>query len=372
MPEVRADPAPSGVEAMQTGLKGSRTISVPRLLQVQSGAFDELPEALRAHFDPSRVLISAGAGVSRELAERLAARLGADGSSVELQWGLVGSLAEAARVLDRLDESSRTLVVAVGGGQPIDVAKLAACRAGVDLVAVPTVLSHDGMASPVASLSGADGLRRSLGARMPAGVVIDIDIVGSAPERYVRAGIGDLVSNLTAVDDWRMSHTRRGEPFDEFAASIAVLSAKAALEVDWPLLEDDVEAIARGLVMSGLAMEVAGSSRPCSGAEHLVSHALDQVRGAGAGLHGEHVAIGVLVTSVLQKSAHTDRIRRLFERVGLPVTLDGWGLEEATLVEAVRLAPSTRPNRRTVLDDLDLSPANVAAIVRAALGEGLR
>lgn len=352
---------------MLTGVKGSRTISVPRLLQVQPGAFDDLPDALVAAFDPARVLVATGSGVSRGLGERLAEALGGRGSRVELQSGLVGSLTEAARVLDRLDESPMTLVVAVGGGQPIDVAKLAACRAGVDLVAVPTILSHDGMASPVASLTASDGFRRSVGARMPAGVVIDVDIVGKAPDRYVRAGIGDLTSNLTAVDDWRASHDVSGEPFDEFAASIALLSAQAALEVSWPLLADDVAAIARGLVMSGLAMEVAGSSRPCSGAEHLVSHALDQVRGSGAGLHGEHVAIGVLITTVLQRGAHADRIRALYERVGLPVTLDGWGLDEATVVEAVQLAPATRPGRRTVLDDVDLSTANVTAIVRAAL-----
>lgn len=355
---------------MHTGLRGSRTISVPRLLQVKAGVLQDLPAALTTNFDLSRVLIAAGGGISGALAERLAAGVGDKAHSVEVVSGLVGSLAEAARVLDRLDESPVSLVVAVGGGQPIDVAKLAACRAGVDLVAVPTILSHDGMASPVASLTGSDGLRRSVGARMPAGVVIDLDIVAAAPDRYVRAGIGDLVSNLTAVDDWRIAQDRGGEPFDEFAASIALLSAKAALDVSWPLLADDLAAVARGLVMSGLAMEVAGSSRPCSGAEHLVSHALDQVRGVAAGLHGEHVSIGVLVTSVLQQSPHAERIRRLFERVGLPVTLSGWGLDEGTLVAAVQLAPSTRPGRRTVLDDVDLSTKSVTSVVRAALPLG--
>lgn len=350
-------------------VSGSRTITVPRLLQVESGAFAGLPDALVTHFDSSRVLIATGAGVSRGLGEQLAAGLEAKGLCAELHGGLVGSLAEAARMLDRLDERPMSLVVAVGGGQPIDVAKLASFRAGVDLVAVPTILSHDGMASPVASLTGSDGFRRSLGAKMPAGVVIDLDIVGEAPDRYVRAGIGDLISNLTAVDDWRIAHTRTGEAFDEFAVSIALLGAKAVMEVSWPLREDDLAAIARGLLMSGLAMEVAGSSRPCSGAEHLVSHALDQVRGVGAGLHGEHVAIGVLITSVLQQSPHTDRIRRLFGRVGLPLSLERWGVGESTLVEAVQLAPSTRPGRRTILDDADLSTDSVAALIRSAFRE---
>lgn len=350
-------------------VSGSRTISVPRLLQVEAGALDGLPQALADHFDVKRVLIATGSGESRKSGEKLAAGLEAGGAAVEVESGLVGSLSEAARVLHLLDEAPVTLVVAVGGGQPIDVAKLAACRAAVDLVAVPTILSHDGMASPVASLTGSDGARRSLGAKMPSGVVIDLDVVGDAPQRYVRAGIGDLVSNVTAVDDWRVAHTRGGEPFDEFAASIALLGATAVLDVAWPLVDGDLAAIARGLLMSGLAMEVAGSSRPCSGAEHLVSHALDQVRGAGAGLHGEHVAIGVLLACVLQDSPHTDRIRRLFGRIGLPLSLDAWEVDEETLIEAVQLAPSTRPGRRTVLDDADLSTGSVAALIRAAFGE---
>lgn len=339
-------------------------------MQVLPGAQDHLVEALRGHFDLDRVLIATGGQLSRSLGDRIAGDLRQAGIAVECWSGLVGSLAEAARLLDHLDESPVTLVLAVGGGQPIDVAKLAAFRAGVDLVAVPTALSHDGMSSPVASLTGADGVRRSVGARMPAGVVIDVGVVSSAPERFLRAGIGDLVSNLTAVDDWRHAEAVGAEAFDEFAASIAVLSAHAALDVTWPPGPDEVALLARGLVMSGLAMEVAGHSRPCSGAEHLVSHALDQIRGDAAGLHGEHVAIGILIAVVLQDSPHTDRIRHLFQRVGIPLSLEGWGLDEATMIEAVQLAPTTRPGRATILDRADLSRSGVARLVAAAFPGG--
>jgi glycerol-1-phosphate dehydrogenase [NAD(P)+] len=354
-----------GVQALR-GLVAARTIDVPRLLQVHRGALAGLPAALVGHFEPRRVLVASGAGSSRELADAVAAELAAGGVSVVREAGLEGSLDEAARLLGVLDDAPVSLVVAIGGGRPIDVAKLAASRAGADFVAVPTILSHDGMASPVASLVAPDGRRRSIGARMPAGVVIDVDIVARAPERYLRAGIGDLSSNLTAVEDWRGSHQRTGEGYDEFAASIALLGSQAALEVTWPLLDDDIEAVARGLVMSGLAMEVAGSSRPCSGTEHLISHALDEVRGTGAGLHGEQVAIGVILTSFLRDSPLRPRILRLFERVGIPLTLDGWELDESVLVEAVQRAPSTRPGRHTFLSDLDLSTPAVRAAIRAA------
>lgn len=353
---------------MQRGARGARTIDVPRLLRVEPGALHALAGDLGEHFELGRVLVATGGDVSRALGEGLAKDLSAEGAEVEVRSGLVGSLADAAALLSSLDEAPASLVVGIGGGQPIDVAKLAACRAGVDLVAVPTVLSHDGMASPVASLTGADGVRRSIGAQMPTGVVIDVDVVAAAPDRYVRAGIGDLTSNLTAVDDWRAAHARGAEPFDEFAAAIAVLSAQAALDVAWPLRDDDVAAVARGLVMSGLAMEVAGSSRPCSGAEHLISHALDQLSGDQALLHGEHVAIGVLITSALQGSPHLEQVRRLFGRIGLPTSLEGWRIDEDVLVEAVRTGPATRPGRRTVLDEVAHSGDELRALIRSALG----
>lgn len=351
---------------------GLREIKVPRLLTIRAGVLGEVAASLASSFDVRSVAVMTGGSGSTALGERLAADLGRAGSKVAVEAGLEGTLDCASGALRRLDETPVSLVVAIGGGQPIDVAKLVSSRAGIDFVAIPTALSHDGMSSPVASLVASDGLRRSVGARMPAGVVIDLDVVGGAPPALVRAGIGDLVSNITAVEDWRLAEERTGEVFDEFAASIALMSAQSALDVTWPLSEDDLALVARGLVISGLAMEVASSSRPCSGAEHLVSHALDQLRGRSAGLHGEQVALGVMVTAGLYDDVGIDRIRALFARIGLPQTLEGYGLDADTLVEAVQLAPSTRPGRHTVLNEADLSTDAVRELVASTFATELR
>jgi glycerol-1-phosphate dehydrogenase [NAD(P)+] len=289
------------------------------------------------------------------------------GAEVAAEEGIVGTLDASAALLRRLDTDRPTLLVAVGGGQAIDAAKLAAARSRVPFVAVPTMLSHDGMASPVASLVSAEGIRSSLASGMPAGVVIDLDVVGGAPVEFARAGVGDLVSNLTAVADWRLAAEATGERLDEFAASIALQSALPVLGVSWPLRGDDLQLVARGLVMSGLAMEVAGSSRPCSGAEHLISHALDRLLGPAARSHGEQVALGVLVVG-RASGVDVERVRDLYRRVGLPTALEEAGLERSTLVEAVRLAPSTRPGRTTVLDRLDLTERGVQRLLDDAFG----
>lgn len=346
----------------------NRTITIPALLDIRRGALEGLAGVLAASFDTARVVVASGLTASLPSAERVIAGLRALGSEVVTHEGVGGTTKAATEVEDLLRESSPTLVVAVGGGRSIDAAKLAAARAHVPFVAVPTALSHDGMASPVASLVGDDGIRRSLASGMPAGVVIDLDVVDDAPEEFVRAGIGDLVSNLTAVADWRLAADDGREPFDEFAASIALQSALPVLGIEWPLDADDLQLVARGLVMSGLAMEVAGSSRPCSGAEHLISHALDQILGTDARAHGEQVALGVLLVAD-PCGVDASRVRGLYERVGLPVSLEACGLERATLVEAVRLGPSTRPARTTVLDRLDLSEAGLDRLLAVAFGD---
>jgi glycerol-1-phosphate dehydrogenase [NAD(P)+] len=345
---------------------GARTIQVPRFLDIAPGALATLPAQLADAFDIRRVVIATGSETTSRLAAQLEGALAELGADIHVISGLKGLLTDANDLLAILDVQRPTLVVAVGGGRPLDAAKLAAGRAKVELVTVPTSLSNDGMASPVASLVFPDDVRRSIGAGMPTGVVIDLEIVRAAPDRNLRAGIGDLVSNLTAVLDWRLAQLHRGERFDELAASLALQSAVPALSIDWPVTDEDLEAIARGLVMSGLAMEIAGTSRPCSGAEHLISHSLDQLLGPRALLHGEQVALGCLIATALHQ-AHVEPVRALFARCGLPRRAEDWPFDLDLLVDAVCRAPATRPERHTILDDIDLTTDAVRSLVIGAL-----
>jgi glycerol-1-phosphate dehydrogenase [NAD(P)+] len=346
-------------------MRGARTIEVLRFLHIGPGLLADLPALLDGAFDTGHVLVATGESATGELADRFVASLAA-GTRVTVVRHLGGSLAEAHELLSTIDAERPTLVVAIGGGRPIDVAKLAAARGGVEVVVVPTSLSHDAMASPVASLHFADGVRRSIGAGMPAGVAIDLDIVRDAPPRNLRAGIGDLASNLTAVLDWRLAHRVVGEPIDEFAASLAMQSAQLVLGTTWPPTDEQLETIARGLVMSGLAMEIAGTSRPCSGADHLISHSLDELLGPRALLHGEQVAIGSLIAASMHGS-HLDDLRALFERCGMPVRLRDCPVDLDVLADAVVKAPATRPDRFTILSEAGLGLADARALVARAL-----
>jgi glycerol-1-phosphate dehydrogenase [NAD(P)+] len=221
----------------------------------------------------------------------------------------------------------------------------------VDFVSVPTAVSNDGISSPVAALVGKDGARSSHGARMPCGIVVDVDTIGSAPPTTIRAGVGDLVSNLTACLDWRLADREGRERYDAFPAMIAESAARPILDLDEVESPASHEVIAQGLLLSGLAMAAAGTSRPCSGAEHLISHALDAQLGPRAALHGEQVALGCLIAAAAHEWSQTPVLLRTFRRLGLPTAPSDLGLSHDQMVDAVLAGPAIKPDRWTILSD---------------------
>lgn len=350
----------------------SREIVIPRLLHVGTGCLSEVGALLDAHaFDLGCVLVGSGPGPSRLLADSVVSGLRAQGARVLHESDLTGRLDQAAAAAARIIEEGVTLAVAVGGGRVIDPVKLAASRTGVDFVAVPTTISNDGISSPVASLTDRDGARASHAAGMPCGIVVDVTAVGSAPAPTVRAGVGDLVSNLTACLDWRLADREGHETIDAYSAMIAEAAARPMLELEEVASAASHEVIAHGLLLSGLAMAAAGTSRPCSGSEHLISHALDAQLGERARLHGEQVALGCLVAAAAHGSPLLGALGRLFARLGLPCTPEELGVTREELAEAILAAPSLRPGRWTILSQRFRSPDDARGLVTTACGPAL-
>ncbi|MCW3010362.1 MAG: dehydrogenase [Solirubrobacterales bacterium] len=344
-----------------------RDVEIPRLLHVGHGSLREVGTLLADHaFDLGHVLVGCGPGPSRALAEGVVDDLRAQGVRVRLHSHLSGRLDQAAALAGEIIEEQVTVAVAVGGGRVIDTVKLAAARTGVDFVSVPTTISNDGISSPVASLAGRDGARASHAARMPGGIVLDISAISSAPAETLRAGVGDLVSNLTACLDWRLAAEGGHERYDAFPAMIAESAARPALELTEVTSPASQELVAHGLLLSGLAMAAAGTSRPCSGAEHLVSHALDSRLAGGAALHGEQVALGTLVAAAAHRSPLLVPLQELFRRLGLPTCPEDLGLTRAQLATAMQAAPGLRPDRWTILTDRCARPGDAEELVAEA------
>ncbi len=350
-----------------------RSVEIPRLLHVGEGCLKEITPLLADHdFDLSCVLVGSGPGPSRMFADGVADGLRSHGVRVLHVAQLSGHLEQAAAAAATVIQEGVTTALAVGGGRVIDTVKLAASRTGVDFVSVPTAVSHDGISSPVASLIGRDATRSSHAARMPCGIVVDVAAIRSAPLRTIRAGVGDLVSNLTACLDWRLADRDGHERYDAFAAMIAESAARPMLDLDELDSSTSHTVVAEGLLLSGLAMAAAATSRPCSGAEHLISHALDAQLGPHAAMHGEQVALGCLVAAAAHEWSQAPLLLNTFRRLRLPTSPEDLGLSREQLADAVLAAPDARAGRWTILSERFRSRDAIEDLLSRAFEEPAR
>jgi glycerol-1-phosphate dehydrogenase [NAD(P)+] len=324
-------------------------IQVPGLVRIKAGALDRLGIYLeRQGF--ADVLGITGA-LPEALAQRAAEALAGRGISVFRLRADNNSFEEAVRIFAAVPKSVRA-VVGIGGGKALDIAKYVAFLARLPYLAVPTSLSNDGFCSPQSSLT-MKGARRSLPARMPQGVIIDLDVCLQAPKELWLSGVGDLVSKLTAVVDWKLAFHNTGEAVNDLAALLSdatVYQFLAAPTFD----RAGASLLGTALMLNGIAMEICGSSRPASGSEHLISHALDALH-ARPRSHGLQVGVASYIVSRLQ-GRQTELIDDLFEKTGFWQAIAEDPFSRAEWLEAARLAPAVKENYFTVLSTRDCLP----------------
>ncbi|NWF24909.1 iron-containing alcohol dehydrogenase family protein [Streptomyces sp. PKU-EA00015] len=332
----------------------TRLIPSPVVVDIRAGALDDLAALLADQriSASGKLAFAVSGGSGQALRERLAPALpGAD-------WYEVcdGTIDSAVKLADDIKGSRYDAVVGLGGGKIIDVAKYAAARVGLPLAAVATNLAHDGLCSPISILDNDNG-RGSYGVPSPIAMVIDLDVVRDAPVRFVRSGIGDAISNISAIADWELSHRVNGEPVDGLAAAMARTAGEAVLRHPGGVGDDEfLTVLAEALVLSGIAMSISGDSRPSSGACHEISHAFDLLYPKRAASHGEQVGLGAAFAMHLRGAREDAALfAEALRRHGLPVLPEEIGFSTEEFVRAVEYAPQTRPGRFTVLEHLDLT-----------------
>ena len=242
----------------------TRMIGAPLHVDIGPGAVAQLAPLLadRRISSGGHVAVVVGPGLGEEIGELLRPQL----ENADITTVANGGVDDANRLAMRLRAGFYDALVGIGGGRTLDVGKLASTLSGLPMVAVATSLAHDGIASPVASLEEG-GRKGSYGVQMPIALVVDLDYVKRSEPAMRRSGIGDVVSNLSAIADWRLAGAERGEPVDGLAVMFAQTAAKAILHRDDGIEDDDfLVALAEALVLSGLAMATAGSSRPAAAA----------------------------------------------------------------------------------------------------------
>jgi glycerol-1-phosphate dehydrogenase [NAD(P)+] len=346
---------PPGVHAAMASPEKLKHMVFPRHVLVGTHAIEHLGQVVEDLQVDGKGIVVVDANtrklVGREVKESLEER----GLSVHFYESAGATMKSVQGALRLGRKVGAGFYVGAGGGSVIDVAKLAAFEHGPGWVSVPTSASHDGICSGRASIKESLG-SMSMEAKPPAAIVADTAIIAKAPYRMLAAGCADVISNLTAVLDYKLAHRLKAEEYSSFAAVLARSAAEQILENTSsirPGLEESSWLVVKSLVVSGVSMAVAGSSRPASGAEHLFGHALDRLA-PGAALHGETVGVG----SILMMHLHGgdwEQIRDGLREIGAPTTAKDMGIPARKFLRALTTAHTIRPERYTILGESGLT-----------------
>ena len=341
-----------------------RSMILPRIVVTGPGVLEQIP-AIIAELDiPERGLIVCDKNTLEIAGNQVIEYLEAGSHPMQKVEISGANIKELERVESYSDEVD--FLVGVGGGRPIDLAKQAGFNKDIPFISIPTAASHDGFGSARASIRH-EGRKTSMQAIPPIAVVADTTIISKAPKRLLAAGVGDIVSNQTAVLDWKLEGPKAD--YSEYAAALSEMAAQ--------LVEDGIEKVASGteegvrlvvkaLISSGVAMSIAGTSRPASGGEHKFSHWLDANCDAPA-LHGEQCGLGSIVTMHLH-GGDWQKIRDTLKAVNAPIDAKGLGINDEMVLSALVNSKEIRPQRTTILDKSTKDQIEKAALDTGVIG----
>ena len=327
----------------------SHTMELPRQIVVGEKNIDRVGKFLESLSKPKKVSIVSGKNVKKIIGKKIDGSL--KRSKIRTVWHLAISnhMSTLKEIEKKIRKDKSDLIIGLGGGRSVDVAKLCSFNLKIPFVSIPTSASHDGIASPFVSVR--DKKPHSLIATAPLGVFVDVDVIKRAPRKLIASGCGDLMAKITAVRDWELGRDKTGEYYGRYSADLASMSAKILIESASTFSKKglDVRVVVEALISAGVASCIAGSSRPCSGAGHLFSHAVDHLE-YGIGLHGEKCGIGSIMIAKLQ-GQDWRKIVTTLKNVGAPTTAKEIGLKPKVLAKALTIAQSLRPERYTILKE---------------------
>ncbi len=279
---------------------------------IDEDALQKGVSALRTHLPQGTWLVAADTNTWEVAGAELAANLDDAGLSWERYIVEEKPDGTAPMCTDRrieefeaaLQSTGAAAGIAVGSGTVNDIVKLASHHQKLPMACVGTAPSMNGYTSGISAVLS-DGVKTTIPCTAPKVVIADVDVMAEAPYRMICSGLGDLMSKPVSNADWQLSAWLNGTYHS--AEAMEIIEAGAAmLDGVAPRLPDrDRQAVAgltASLMLSGLAMSVAGSSSPASGGEHLISHFIDMTAIAydkPHDFHGCQVGVGTITSGLL-------------------------------------------------------------------------
>ena len=346
------------------GFTKAKAMHFPRQVLAGHGVVSEIGKMAKDFELKGTALLVTGVTTGNLAARQVSDILTEEGFEVQTITVGDASRDNLISVEETSKEAGASFLVGVGGGSKIDLAKLASGNLRMPFLSVPTSASHDGIASPRASIKDG-GNSLSLNANVPLGIVADTALIVKAPYRLLASGCADVISNTTAILDWQLADRLRGEFFSSSAANLAKYAAESIIEnasAIKPNLEESVWVAIRPILISGISMAVASSSRPTSGSEHMFSHVLDK-SAPGKALHGEQCGVGSIMMMYLH-GGDWERIRDALRLIGAPIDAEELGIAPEQITDALVHANEIRKDRYTILGDRGLTPDAAERLAR--------
>lgn len=338
-----------------------------KVLKIGQNKINEIDATLKENSISGKILYIADSYVDKLYGDLVKPQILANG---ELRVENVdnNTIGYSMSIAERIIATDINCVVALGGGKALDVAKYASFISKRPFLSIPTTLAHDGIVSPIAVLKRKDNKPKSLGCAMPSMIILDTKLVATCPPQLIKAGIGDTISNYMALKDWDFAVSKGKDTMNGFAYLMSKNSLDALMKTQFDCIcPGFIDVLANSLVLSGIAMEFAGSSRPVSGSEHLFSHALDYYCDK-QNLHGFNVALGTISILKLLGFDYSEVLNYL-KKFEVDINPMHMGIEEDIFVLCMQKSTSMRNNRYTFLNEIDLNDNKLRNLYRELLEE---
>lgn len=330
----------------------NKQIAIPYLLKIGNGKIEKIGKYL-IDKNLQKVVLFWGAGMENILGEKLYKGFYDNGIEVLKQDVIEDISIEAITHTAFNLASGVEAIIGLGGGKALDFAKYTAHLLKLPFISVPTSTSNDGFCSPGSSLT-VEGKRKSVKSSIPFGVVMDLDVIKNSPPVFFYSGLGDMVSKVTALWDWKEASLRGNDRYNDFASMMAynsldLLFIRHSSDIYAPEFQ---RSLSTSLLTSGIAMEIAGTSRPASGSEHLISHALDKLCERPQ-MHGIQVGVATILCALLQNNNSAESVKDILQSTGFIDFVKQNPLNKQDFIKALELAPNIKNNYYTILSEPD-------------------
>jgi len=331
-------------------------------LKIGKGLIHNVEQALTDNNISGKILYVADPYVDQLYGDEVRPQIEAVGRLKEEKCDY-NTIAYSMSIAERCIATDVNCIVGMGGGKVLDVCKYAAYISKIPYLSIPTTAANDGLASPIAVLKRQDDLPKSLGAAMPSMVLIDTEVIANGPIQNIKAGIGDTISNYMALKDWDLAVSRGKDVMNGYAYLMSQNSLDALMKTQYTEIGPDfIEVLVNSLVLSGIAMDFAGSSRPVSGSEHLFSHALDYYAPV-KNLHGIQTGLGTVAVLRMIGEDDTEVVNYL-EKFDVCINPAKLGIDEDTFVLCMQKGTEMRKHRYTFLHEMKLEDAELRKLYK--------